>query len=84
VRFQPSRFSGVRAPGITTLDLSAIKKAQLTERFSFELRVEALQALNNQLFDAPNTSVTAGTFGSITAMRGFSNRRMQLALYVRF
>ena len=84
IRYISSRFSGLRAAPINMLDLSAIKKAKIRERFSFELRIEALSALNHQIFDVPNTSVTAGTFGTVTAMKGFSNRRLQIALYLRF
>jgi hypothetical protein len=46
--------------------------------------VEALSALNHQLFDVPNTAVTAGTFGTVTATKGFTTRRIQIALYLRF
>lgn len=84
VRFHSSLFSGLRAAPINMLDLSAMKKSQITERFRFEFRAEALSALNHQIFDVPNTSVIAGTFGTITGMKGFSNRRIQLGLYLRF
>jgi hypothetical protein len=84
IRFQPSLFSGLRAAPINMLDLSALKKARINERFSFELRAEALSALNHHIFDVPNTAVTAGTFGTVTAMKGFSNRRIQIGLYLRF
>lgn len=84
IRYISSRFSGLRAAPINVLDLSAIKKARIRERFSFELRAEALAALNHQIFDAPNTSVTAGTFGTVTAMKSMSNRRIQIGLYLRF
>src|SRR5262249_17968665 len=53
IRYQSSRFAGFRAAPINMLDLSAIKKARITERFSFEFRAEALSALNHQIFDVP-------------------------------
>jgi len=84
IRYIPSRFSGLRAAPINVLDLSAIKKARIAERFSFELRAEALAALNHQIFDVPNTAVTAGTFGTVTAMKSMSNRRIQIGLYLRY
>ena len=46
--------------------------------------MEAHSALNHQTFDVPNTAVTAGTFGTVTANKAFSNRRMQIGLYLRF
>ena len=84
IRYTSSRFSGLRAAAINMLDLSAIKKAKIRERYSIETRVEALSALNHQIFDVPNTSVTAGTFGTVTGKKGMSHRRIQLALYLRF
>jgi hypothetical protein len=63
IRYMSSRFSGLRAAPINMLDLSAIKKARIRERFSAEVRVEALSALNHQIFDVPNTSVTAAPSG---------------------
>ena len=84
IRYTSSRFSGLRAAPINTLDLSAIKKVKIRERFTFETRVEALSALNHQPFDVPNTSVTAGTFGTVTGTKGFTTRRIQIALYLRF
>jgi hypothetical protein len=65
------------------MGLSAIKKTKLTERFSFELRAEAIDALNHAIFDIPNTSVTAGTSGTVTATKSAS-RKVQFALYLRF
>jgi hypothetical protein len=83
IRYQSSRFGGLRAAPINLLDLSAMKKTKITERFSFELRAEAIDALNHAIFDVPNTSVTAGTFGTVTATKSAS-RKVQFALYLRF
>jgi hypothetical protein len=83
IRYVSSRFSGLRASPINLMDLSAMKKTKLTERFSFELRAEAIDALNHAIFDVPNTSVTAGTFGTVTATKSAS-RKVQFALYLRF
>lgn len=83
IRYQSSRFSGLRAAPINVLDLSAMKKSRITDRFSVELRAEALDSLNHAVFDVPNTSVTAGTFGTVTATKAVS-RKIQFALYLRF
>lgn len=83
IRYQSSRFSGLRAAPINLLDLSVMKKTKINERFSFELRGEAIDALNHAIFDVPNTSVTAGTFGTVTATKSAS-RKVQFALYLRF
>jgi hypothetical protein len=83
IRYNSSRFSGLRAAPINLMDMSVIKKTKLTERFNFELRAEAIDALNHAIFDIPNTSVTAGTFGTVTATKSAS-RKVQFALYLRF
>ena len=83
IRYVSSRFSGLRAAPINVLDLSAMKKTRINERFSFELRAEAIDALNHAIMDIPNTSVTAGTFGTVTATKSVT-RKVQFALYLRF
>jgi hypothetical protein len=83
VRFQPSYFSGLRSGGINYLDLSAIKKTKLTERFSLEFRAEFINSLNHPVFEIPDTSVTSSTFGRVTATKNLP-RTIQFALFVRF
>jgi hypothetical protein len=48
----------VRTPTVPNLDLSVQKKFRVTERFSFELRGEAFNALNSVLLGGPDTTVS--------------------------
>jgi hypothetical protein len=56
----PLAFGNMRTPGIQNLNLSVIKKFAITERYSFDLHVNATNALNhsNHQFQS-NTGVTA-------------------------
>ena len=57
-------------PGLTRFDLSLIKKIQITERLSFELRGELINAFNNINFMNPTgtafTTPSSLTFGQVT------------------
>jgi hypothetical protein len=83
VRMIPLLFSGLRSAPISYLDSSLIKKTKITERFSCELRAEAINALNHAVFEAPDTSVTSSTFGMVTTAKALP-RTLQFALTVRF
>jgi hypothetical protein len=83
VRTAPLLFSGLRSAPITYLDTSLIKKTKITERFSCDLRAEAINALNHAVFEAPDTSVTSSTFGMVTTAKALP-RTLQFGLVVRF
>ncbi len=83
VRTLPLRFSGVRGPGQSKVDLSAIKYINFTERVRLQVRAEAYNAFNHANFAAPATNnVTATGFGQITAVD--PARQFQLALKLTF
>jgi hypothetical protein len=67
IRAFPSRLAGLRANGYNDWDLSLFKNFRLTEKVSFQLRAEAIDALNHAMFSAPNTSPTSGLFGQVTS-----------------
>jgi hypothetical protein len=56
----------VRADGVNNWDLALYKRFAVTERVSFQLRVEAQDALNHPQFAAPNTSPISTLFGQVT------------------
>jgi len=60
------RFSGVRADGANNLDLALIKNTRLREGIQFQLRFEAINALNHPQFNPPNTTPTSSAFGQVT------------------
>src|SRR4029078_10282509 len=67
LRTFPTRVSGVRGPGITNFDLSAIKSTRIHEKAKVEFRVESLNAMNHPLFANPNVEPTSSAFGVISA-----------------
>jgi hypothetical protein len=67
LRTFPTTFSTLRMDGILQWDPSLLKKFTITEKASFQLRVEAYNALNRPTFAAPNTTASSSAFGTITA-----------------
>jgi hypothetical protein len=57
----------LRGPLYGNWDLGLIRRQKFREGINFELRLEAVNALNNRNLSPPNGSVTGGTFGQITA-----------------
>jgi hypothetical protein len=83
LRTFPTRLSGVRGPGITNFDLSAIKSTRIHEKAKVEFRVESLNAMNHPLFANPNVDPTSSAFGVISAQNN-NPRRIQLSLKAVF
>lgn len=63
----------VRTPIIPSLDLSVQKTTQIHENVSFQLRLDAFNALNSVLFGGPNTNPGAGpaTYNASSGWSGF-------------
>jgi len=72
----------VLAPGSLEVDMALSRILPVRETRSFELRGEAFNVINRANFLAPNTTLSAGTFGQITTAG--SPRIMQLALKLVF
>jgi hypothetical protein len=79
----PLRFSGIRGPGISNLDMSIFKTFNLREGLRLQLRAEGQNAVNHPLFpttaNSPGANPTASTFGQITQGEN-EQRRITLAL----
>lgn len=56
-----------RGPGRINLDMSFSKTTAITERLKLEIRADAFNLFNHAEFSNPNTSISAGNFGQITA-----------------
>jgi hypothetical protein len=56
----------VIGPGANQVDLSLTKRFTINERFSFELRGTAQNALNHPQWGAPNLNINSTTFGRIS------------------
>ncbi len=77
-------------PGITTLDFSALKNTNLSERFKLQFRAEAFNMLNHANFATPNpvvftsaSAIPAPTAGVITAT-STTSRQIQFGLKLLF
>ncbi len=85
VRTFPSRISGARAAGISTVDVSMFKTFNVREWFRVQLRCEAEGVANHPNFAAPNTAPANANFGQITATQtGQEERRVSLGLKILF
>ncbi len=79
----PRTMGGVRSPWVFTTDLSLGKQFPIREEMNFEIRVEARNAFNHPVFQAPNTSVDDANFGVIT-QTAIGPREVQLGLKFNF
>jgi len=77
-------------PGITTLDFSALKNTNLSERFKLQFRAELFNLLNHANFGTPNpvvftsaSATPAPTAGVITAT-STTSRQIQFGLKLLF
>ncbi len=77
------RFNGIRTDAYNYWDISALKNTKLSESVAMEFRFEALNALNQMTFDAPNAVPNNTAFGQVTAQKNVP-RHMQLTLRLQF
>lgn len=77
-RFFPRYVPGLRAPGIIQVDGSLTRVFRILERLRFLARMDMLNVGNHSLFNGPNTSPTASTFGQIVSQSSAVNRFIQI------
>lgn len=63
-------------PGYTNLDMAIEKTTRITEKTSFQMRLEAYNAFNHTNFGQPNNNVDSSNFGRISSIRSFTNSRL--------
>ena len=61
-----SRRNPVRGPAYRNLDLAVMRQVRLTDGTALEIRGEVFNATNTPAFGAPNATVGAAAFGTIT------------------
>jgi hypothetical protein len=66
----PFRIDGVREPSLRHLNLNVGRTVRLGANRTLQLRVDALNVLNNETYSAPNLNPTSTQFGRITANNG--------------
>jgi hypothetical protein len=72
----------LRGPNSFSIDSSIFKNFKITERATFQFRMEAFNAINHVNFQPPDGGVPNGTFGKITHAAG--GRQIQFAGKVIF
>ncbi len=72
-------------PGVFNMDAALFKETKITERYSFELRMEALNVFNhpNFLVGSNNLEIESPQFGQVTSTIGLP-RQMQFSLRFKF
>lgn len=56
-----------QGPGSIRFDINLVKRIRITERVQFELRADAISALNTPNFNNPNSDINSVNFGRITS-----------------
>jgi len=62
----PQRLDFLRGDYMNQLDLSLQREFGLHRRTNLQLRMDAINALNNVQWDLPNTTPTSSNFGVVT------------------
>jgi len=75
--------NSVYGPGLQTMDIALQRAFRLTERFNFQLRGEAFNALNKVNLGTPNRFVNTPQFGTIT-MAMTPGRELQVSARLSF
>ena len=84
-RVFPTFIDGVRSDHTNQIDLNAQREFKLSERrWTFQLRLDALNVMNRTQFAAPNTTVTSTNFGKVTSATEAINRIIQATAKIRF
>jgi hypothetical protein len=66
-RIFPANLDFLRGDYMNQLDLSVQREFRLPNRTRFQVRVDAVNVLNNVQWDQPNTDPTSSNFGVVTA-----------------
>lgn len=74
-RFGTAGRNNLRGPGFWETDMSVFRTFSISERVKFQLRAEALNALNHANFANPNADVTGANFGFVTGLYGPNQAR---------
>ena len=56
-------------PGIFNVDASIIRNFRMMRNTTLQLRLEAFNALNNEIWGDPNTMLSSPLYGTITTTR---------------
>jgi hypothetical protein len=83
-RVFPARIQGVRADGLNRIDANIQRDFRITERITFQLRMDALNAANRSQFEAPNRDPISTNFGRVTNNTSSTMRFLLFQARIRF
>jgi hypothetical protein len=66
----PGNVPGITGPANFGLDMALRKRIRIGESKSFEIRADAINALNRPVWGTPNTNINSASFGRITTATG--------------
>jgi hypothetical protein len=84
-RTNPYTYDGVVGPGTSQTDMTLSKSFRLSERFRFEVRVEAYNAFNQINWDNPVMDFNSANFGKVVSKRApYIGREIQYGFKLSF
>ncbi len=78
------RFSDIRDPWRPQWAISVFKNTLIHEKYNFQFRAEAFNALNTPIYGGPDTGITSTRFGQITRNQINFPRHIQLGFRFAF
>lgn len=83
-RVFPTRIDGLRADHTNAWNSNVMRDFHVTERATFQVRLEALNLFNRTQFGAPVTNPIATNFGTVTVASQTNKRGLQLTARLTF
>ena len=84
LRTIPFRTDYIRVPTRPQWDMSLNKRVYFTERYSFQVRLEAFNVFNSPVRSGPNTDPSRADFGTIPLGQSNFPRQVQLGFKLNF
>jgi hypothetical protein len=83
-RVFPTRVDGVRGDGLNRIDANIQRDIPIRERFTLQLRMDALNAANRSQFENPNLDPVSTNFGRVTNNTSSTMRFLLFQVRVKF
>ena len=66
VRVFPTALNWLRSNGKNQIDANIVRRFKVTEKQTFEFRLDMINAFNHVLWNTPDTNINSSTFGAVT------------------
>jgi hypothetical protein len=83
-RVFPQRIDGLQGDAFRLVNGSVKRDFSVMEKFTLQIRMDAINLLNRSHFANPNLTPTSTNFGKVTAAAEVVNRFIQLQARLRF